>query len=154
MLADSKLNQDDAHLRLDRSGKPYPARDISALNQDFVRQFEDIGKQFALRYAAHPALNSVMINEAARVHTEVSFNPVDVADYRKISGSDIPPEVVTKSGVDWTQLPGFPADRVIADDHPIRRFYHWFWTVGDGWNGLHSAMSLASVALADRWMCL
>jgi hypothetical protein len=151
MLADSKLNQDDAHLRLDRSGKPYPARDISALNQDFVRQFEDIGKQFALRYAAHPALNSVMINEAARVHTEVSFNPVDVADYRKISGSDIPPEVVTKSGVDWTQLPGFPADRVIADDHPIRRFYHWFWIVGDGWNGLHSAMSKGlKGAVAER----
>ncbi len=27
----------------------------------------------------------------------------------------------------------------MPEDHPVLKYYRWFWTVGDGWNGQHSA---------------
>jgi hypothetical protein len=39
--------------------------------------------------------------------------------------------------LDWKTLPGFPADRVIPDDHPILAYYRWFWSEGNGWKGVH-----------------
>jgi hypothetical protein len=55
--------------------------------------------------------------------------------------------------VDWTKLKDFPKDRVIPDDHPLLRYYRWFWTVGDGWNSLHSAVhrGIHSTGRDDVW---
>ena len=33
---------------------------------------------------------------------------------------------------------GFPKSRVIPDDHPLLRYYQWYWKYGDGWNGLNT----------------
>ncbi len=83
----------------------------------------------------------------------MSFSEFDRDAYRKFSGREIPAEVQIKNGVKWTELPEFPADRVIADDDPILQYYRWFWTVGDGWNGLHTALhrGLKSTGRENLW---
>ena len=47
----------------------------------------------------------------------------------------------------------FPRDRVIADDDPLLKYFRWFWTVGDGWNSLHTAVhrGIHSTGRDDVW---
>ncbi|MBL9151823.1 MAG: LamG domain-containing protein [Verrucomicrobiales bacterium] len=134
------LESDPANLRIDRQGKPYERRDICASIPAFAPFFGQVGEAVTDAYGDHPAFSMALVNTEVRDSSTPSFNPVDVANYRAFSGGDIPAEVVNRWGVDWQKLPGFPANRAIPEDHPILKYYRWFWTVGDGWNGLHSAV--------------
>ena len=140
-VAPSRLfeNRPEFH-RLGRDGKPFARHDICASLPEFPPFFENVGRSLARTYGSHPAFTTVLIDTEVRDASRPSFNPVDVANYRAFAGTDIPAEVDLRTGVDWTKLADFPADRVVADDHPILKYYRWFWTVGDGWNGLHSAL--------------
>src|SRR5690606_39090831 len=40
-------------------------------------------------------------------------------------------------GVSYKGLSNFPSNRIVPDDHPILKYYKWFWRDGDGWNILH-----------------
>lgn len=139
--------------RVDRGGKPYTREDICAALPEFPPFFQNVGISMAKAYGDHPAFTTALINSEVRDASQPSFNAVDLENYRKFANADIPPEVVTRGGVDWTKLKDFPADRVIADDHPILKYYRWFWTVGDGWNALHTALhkGLKSAGRKDLW---
>jgi len=149
----SVLESDAKNLRVDRAGKPYARQDICAAGPEFATFFRNVGQSMAKAYGDHPAFASALIDSEVRDASAPSFNAVDVANYRKFASADIPAEVVTRGGVDWSKLKDFPADRVIADDHPILKYYRWFWTVGDGWNGLHSALhtGLKAAGRKDLW---
>lgn len=135
------LTSDPANLRIGRDGKPYPREDICAAIPAFAPFFRNVGKSITAAYGDHPAFTMALVNTEVRDSSTPSFNPIDVENYRAFSGGEIPAEVAYRGGVDWLKLKDFPANRVIADDHPILKYYRWFWTVGDGWNGLHSALN-------------
>ncbi len=149
----SALMSDPKNLRVDRAGKPYERQDICASVPEFAPFFQTVGQSVVKAYGDHPAFTSALINTEVRDSSTPSFNPVDVENYRKFASADIPAEVMNKWGVDWTKLKDFPASRVIPDDHPILKYYRWFWTVGDGWNGLHSALNkgIKSSGRRDLW---
>jgi hypothetical protein len=134
------LESEPKNLRIGRDGKPYARQDICASLPDFASFFQVVGMSVAKAYGDHPAFTTALIDSEVRDNTQVDFNTVDVDAYRKFANADIPAEVTAKSGVDWTKMKDFPVDRVIADDHPILKYLRWFWTVGDGWNGLHTAL--------------
>lgn len=134
------LETDPANLRVDREGKPYARQDICASIPDFVPFFRNVGESITAAYGDHPAFSMALVNTEVRDSSTPSFNEVDLANYRTFSGGDIPTEVVNRWGVDWKTLKDFPADRVIPEDHPLLKYYRWFWSVGDGWNGLHTAL--------------
>lgn len=125
--------------RVDRQGKPYARRDCNAALPGLAEFSENVGKSVGQAYGNHPAFVAALVNSEVRDDSEISFSPFDRESYRKFAGTDIPEEAVTKAGVPWKNIKGFPADRVVPDDDPILKFYRWFWTVGDGWNRLHSA---------------
>ena len=127
--------------RVDRKGVPYTRTDICASMPEFAPFFENVGRSVAKAYGDHPAFAAALIDSEVRDGSQPSFNAVDVENYRKFAGTDIPAEVVARSGVMWDKLKDFPKDRVIADTDPLLKYYRWFWTVGDGWNGLHSALN-------------
>ena len=141
MSPKNAFDNDKANLRVDRNGKPYAREDICASMPEMATFFENVGRSMARAYGDHPAFNASLIDSEVRDATAPSFNPVDIENYRKFANAEIPAEVVTRGGVNWQKLKDFPADRVIADDNAILKYYRWFWTVGDGWNGLHSALS-------------
>jgi len=147
------LESDPKFLRVDRAGKPYARQDICASNPEFAPFFQVVGMSMAKTYGDHPAFTTALIDSEVRDSSQPSFNAVDLENYRKFANAEIPLEVVTRGGVDWTKLKDFPADRVIADDHPILKYYRWFWTVGDGWNALHTALSkgVKSSGRRDLW---
>ncbi len=135
----SALESDPANLRVGRDGKPYARQDICASIPEFAPFFRNVGESLTDAYGDHPAFTMALVNTEVRDASAPSFNPVDVANYRAYSGGEIPEEANLRSGVEWQKLPDFPADRVVPEDHPILKYYRWFWTVGDGWNALHSA---------------
>ena len=147
------LESDPKNLRVDRAGKPYAREDICASMPELAPFFQTVGQSVAKAYGDHPAFTTALIDSEVRDASQPSFNAVDVENYRKFADAEIPAEVVTRGGVDWTKLKDFPADRVIADDHPILKYYRWFWTVGDGWNALHSALhkGLKAAGRRDLW---
>lgn len=134
------LESDPANLRLGRDGKPYERRDICASKPEFAPFFRNVGSAMTAAYGDHPAFAMALVDTEVRDASAPSFNDIDVANYRAFSGGDIPAGVVNRWGVDWKSLKDFPADRVLPADHPVLKYYRWFWTVGDGWNGLHSAL--------------
>lgn len=134
------LESEEKNLRVGRDGKAYARQDICASLPDFASFFQVVGMSVAKAYGDHPAFTTALIDSEVRDNTQVSFNSVDVEAYRKFANAEIPAEVSAKWGVDWTKMKDFPADRVIADDHPVLKYLRWFWTVGDGWNGLHTAL--------------
>lgn len=135
------FEKDPKYQRVDRKGVPYKRTDICASMPEFAPFYENVGRSYAKTYGDHPAFAAGLIDSEVRDASQPSFNAVDVENYRKFAGTDIPAEVTGRNGVDWHTIKDFPADRVIADDHPLLKYYRWFWTVGDGWNGLHSALN-------------
>ena len=145
--------RDTKYQRSDRKGVPYTRTGLDASMPELAPYFENIGRTMAKTYGDHPAFASAIIDSEVRDSSQPSFNPVDVESYRKFAGTDIPAEVVTRNGVNWEKIKDFPQDRVIPDDHPLLKYYRWFWTVGDGWNGLHTALhkGLKSTGRSDLW---
>jgi len=133
------LEADPANLRVGRDGKAYERRDICASKPEFAPFFRNVGSAVTAAYGDHPAFTMALVNTEVRDSSAPSFNDVDVANYRAFSGGDIPAEIMNQWGVDWKSLKDFPTDRVVPEDHPVLKYYQWFWTTGDGWNGLHSA---------------
>ena len=139
--------------RLDRNGKPYPRTDVDAALPGLTDFCFNVGASLAQTYDHFPAWQATLINSEDRDDSQISFSRAEREAYRKFSGSDFPPEVMQKSGVEWSKLKAFPVNRVIADDDPILKFYRWFWTTGDGWNGLHTAVhrGVKSTGRNDVW---
>jgi hypothetical protein len=126
--------------RVDRAGKALAREDLLASKPELPAYFEAVGRSVAKAYGSHPAFTAALINTEVRDNTSPSFTPHDFEAYKAHSGAEIPAEVNGRWGVDWKKLPGFPTDRVVADTHPILQYYRWFWTKGDGWNALHTAL--------------
>jgi len=139
--------------RIDRNGKPYGREDICGLFPDLEQFCYNVGASVARTYGRFPALEAAMIHTEVRDHANPCFHEHDREAFRKQAGIDVPPEVAGRSGVDYTKLPDFPADRVIPDDHPIYVYYRWYWKVGDGWNALNTAVhrGLKSTGRDDLW---
>ncbi len=139
--------------RIDREGKPYAKEDICGLFPQLEQFCQNVGASVAQAYGHFPAFEAAMIHTEVRGHARPCFHEHDRQAFRKHAGFDIPPEVATQRGVAYTELPDFPADRVIPDDHPIYVYYRWYWKEGDGWNGLNTAVhrGLKSTGRDDLW---
>jgi len=140
--------------RLDRAGKPYASRpDVNAALPGLADFCRNVGASIAQTYRSFPAWQAALIDTEVRDSSALSFSEFDREAYRKFSGAEIPAEAVSKSGVEWTKLKDFPPDRVIPDEHPLLKYYRWFWTVGDGWNSLHTAVhrGIHSTGRDDVW---
>jgi len=125
-------------LRVDRFGKPYPRANLSAGLPEILQFGYNVGASVGRTFGRFPALDGALINSEVRDGTAISWHPHEREACRKACGFDIPTRAVSKNGVRYDTLPGFPANRVIPDDYPLLRFYRWFWKDGDGWNPFHS----------------
>lgn len=142
-------------LRIDRQGKPYhyenPKRaGICALFPKLLKFCRDTGVSIAQAYKDYPAFEAALVDTEIRNTADPCFHPHDFDAFRKHAGIDIPDEVESGMGVEYQNLSDFPADRVIPDDHPIYRFYKWYWKEGDGWNAAISATVDGLKSIIDR----
>jgi len=143
-------------LRIDRKGKPAGGAksDICGLFPEVQKLCYDVGASVAQTYGQFPAGGAAMIHTEVRGGGRACFHPHDLEAYRKATGAEIPAEINSgMHGVDYAKLPDFPADRVVSDDHPLYRYFQWYWKHGDGWNGLNTAVhrGLKSTGRKDVW---
>lgn len=113
----------------------------------------NVGESIAQAWGSHPAFDAALIHTEVRDSVQMQVTDSLKAAYNEATGGQIPPEAKSKGGVDYTKLPNFPANRIIADENPIYRFYQWYWRNGDGWNQMHSAVNegLKSGTKKDFW---
>ncbi|RMF99199.1 MAG: hypothetical protein D6741_08795, partial [Planctomycetota bacterium] len=116
------------YLRVDRQGRPYARRDVSGLFPRVQQFCYDVGAAVGRDFGDHPAFDAALLHTEVRGDSQVSFHPTEVEAYRRFAGTEPPPEVTNKNGVDYRKLDDFPADRVVPDDDPILKYLSWFWT--------------------------
>ena len=141
--------------RVGRDGKVRNPKkpDVCGLVGGATEFCRNVGASMAQTYGPFPAFRAALLNTEQRDGSDLCFHECDQAAYRLASGREIPPDVASKAGVRWEKLTGFPADRVIPDDHPILQYLRWYWKQGDGWNGLNNALhqGLKSTGRQDLW---
>jgi hypothetical protein len=140
-------------LRVDRDGKPYARANTSASAPEVQQFARHVGAAVARTFGGFPALSASLVHSEIRDGTNISYHDFEREQCRQALGFDIPPEAVSKRGVQYAAMPGFPNDRVIPDDDRLLRFYRWFWREGDGWNPLHTQVSdgLHATGRDDLW---
>jgi len=139
--------------RVDREGKATEEPELCALFPELGAFCRSVGASVAADFGDYPALDCALLHTEVRDGADLCFHDHDRAAYRQATGLEIPDAVTHKGGVTYAKLPGFPADRVVADDDPIYRFLQWYWKTGDGWNGLNTALAegLKSAGRQDLW---
>ncbi len=136
--------------RIDRQGKPYSTPNTCGLFPEVQRFAYHVGASVGKTFGGHPALEAALIHSEVRDSTNLCFHDHDWEAVRQKLGFDIPPEATSKWGVRYSTIKDFPAERVVSEDHPLLRFYRWFWKEGDGWNGLHSAVHQGLIEQAGQ----
>jgi hypothetical protein len=140
--------------RVGRDGQAFtPREDLCGLFPQMAPFCYRVGASVAGTYGDHPAFGAALLHTEVRDHARPCFHPHDLDAFRKATGLEIPAEVSTSRGVDFTRLSDFPASRVIPDDHPLYAYYRWYWKTGDGWNELNTALAkgLRSTGRDDLW---
>ena len=138
--------------RVDRNGQPYKDLNPCGLFPE-VREFcYRVGASVSETFRDFPALRAALIHSEVRDSTNLCFHKHDLDAFRTKHGYDVPDQATSKWGVRYDRIPGFPEDRVIPDNDHLLAFYRWFWTEGDGWNELHSAVHRGlKSARTDLW---
>ncbi len=150
----SYLRNRKEFLRVGRDGNPYKGRaDICGLFPEIADFCYNVGASVAQTYGDLPAFGAALLHTEVRDAARPCFHPHDFAAFRRDCGIDIPRAVVSRWGVDYHRLNGFPPNRVVPDDDPIYVYYRWYWKKGDGWNGLTAALlrGLKTMGREDFW---
>jgi len=138
-LAPWRVAMTDTRLhRINRDGKSYEPPDLDAFS-GVAGLTGNSGQRLMVGFREYQTWAGVWLNAAPRSTSQPGFSAVEREAYRKFSGQDIPPEIQNGGGADWKTLAGFPTDRVLPDDHPILRYYRWFWSTGNGWKAANEA---------------
>ena len=139
--------------RVDRAGQGRGHDNVCASFPQIQAFAYNVGASVAQTYGDRPGLQASLIHSEIRDATDLCFHEHDSAAYRALAGCGIPREAVGKGGVRYSSIRGFPADRVVPDDHPLLTYYRWFWKNGDGWNPLHTQVDrgLKSTGRDDLW---
>ena len=136
----------------DRAGKPrigkHPIANPAA--PQVVGTMSKIAFVGGKLYGNHPAVFGTLLNTERRDHMQPALDEAANARYRAASGCDIPPEVERKTARSYLSLAGIPASRIIPDDHPLLKYYTWYWRGGDGYHDLGAAMDEAFKRGAGR----
>lgn len=139
--------------RVTRDGKPYDKPEVCGLLPEVQQFCRNVGASVMQTYGEYPAFQCALLHTEVRDGANLCFHEQDRAAFREATGLEIPDQAQAKWGVEYSRLPNFPPDRVIEDNDPIYLYYRWYWQVGDGWNGLNTALheGLKSTARNDLW---
>jgi hypothetical protein len=127
--------------RIGRDGQPYTGRHDVCARFERIQQFcGDVGQSMADAYGSHPAFESALIHTEVRGESNPCFHEHDQQAFEEVCRLPDPRRSREHTRSALRQLPEFPEDRVIPDDHPIYVYYKWLWKEGDGWNELHTRL--------------
>ncbi len=117
------------------------SRIMDAADPEVVRQLKETARRVKKEFPVHPAVTGVRFNTEMRDAVVPSFTGWEQKAYKAFAGVDVPREAKENLPPHYSQIAGFPVSRVVPEDHPLLKYYRWFWKQGDGWNPLNSALS-------------
>ncbi len=100
-------------------------------------------------FGTHPAFGGVLPNSERRDGTFPSFR-TEASQYQAATGREVPPEVSGNVPPQTIAPARFP-EGVVPEDDPLLQYYRWFWTTGDGWPGINSAIAKEYRNVAGRY---
>lgn len=127
------LMPDARQHRVNREGQPYVPADLNAYSGSLAELGQSAGQRMMVAYREALVWSGVWLGASPRAGAQPGFSAAEREAYQKHAGTEIPAEVMNGGGVDWRTLPDFPADRVLPEDHPLLKYYRWFWSEGSGW---------------------
>jgi hypothetical protein len=119
-------------------GKEYSPPEANTGSPDAAGFLAACGNMFTIYYRTFGAWSGVMLGASRASGLRPGFGKHEKEAYRKFSGQDIP-DLVQGDMVHFDTLPDLPPDRVVPDDHPVLRYYRWYWSEGNGLNAMHDA---------------
>lgn len=141
--------------KVGRDGKEYSPNEINAAHPDAANYMAACGNMFTLYYRNCNSWTGVLLGASSISKARPGFSVPEAEAYRKFSGQEIPAEI-QGDAVNWQKLPGFPNDRMIPDDHPVLKYYRWFWSEGSGWKSVneawHRAYERRKQDRSDTWI--
>lgn len=133
------LISDGSQYRIDREGRAYLPTDLNAFGGKLAGLAEVSAQRLMVAFRDYSTWSGVLLDSAPRSEAQPGYSAAEKEAYRKYSGQDIPSVVKGGGGVDWRKLPDFPVDRMLPDNHPVLRYYRWFWSEGSGWKAVNEA---------------
>ncbi len=135
---------DPENMRHNRDGSPQNAgkknKNLCPLLPQ-VREFcKRSAKLLMQAYGPNPAFSFAVLNTEVRDHSLPCFHDIDREMYKKASGENIP-DIIKGIHVNYRAIPGFPKNRVVDDNHPVLKYYTWYWRHGDGWVDLNDLIN-------------
>ncbi|MCQ2390202.1 MAG: hypothetical protein MJ240_02160 [Kiritimatiellae bacterium] len=132
--------------RMDQKGKPFIRRQKKLVDPAAPGCMTELAKGAKALASEYKALGSKAVVgfrglEEVRLSTRPSFTEANNAAYKAYAGVDIPAEVKGRECPAWSKIKDFPADRIVDEDHPLLKYYRWFWQQGDGWSPANDAAS-------------
>lgn len=124
--------------RVDREGKELTPPEIDVSHPGAAEFVAGCGNMFTIYYRPFHAWDAVWLKSSPNSHEQSGFSKTAAEVYKKTSGQEVPAEILNDS-MDWRKLPDFPKDRVISEDHPILKYYRWFWSEGNGRKAVNEA---------------
>ncbi|MCX5642197.1 MAG: beta-galactosidase trimerization domain-containing protein [Candidatus Omnitrophica bacterium] len=101
----------------------------------------NLARTYARQYSAYPACRLFNINSETEYELQPDFSELGLARSKRLFGA-IPPEGCTdNTGIPGSQVPGLITNGIVDDNHPVARYYHWFWLEGEGWNVIDREMA-------------
>jgi hypothetical protein len=103
----------------------------------------NLARTYAEQYHEYPAYRLMNMNTETEHHNQPDFSPIGLERARKLFGGEIPKGCENMYAFKHSTYPGLVKDSVIEDDHPVLRFYRWFWLEGEGFNVMAKDMMKA-----------
>jgi opacity protein-like surface antigen len=103
----------------------------------------NFARTVAQELADYPAYQLMDINSETEHHNDPDFSPLGLERARTLFGGEPPEQVDRMYAMSHSEIDGMAINGVIADDHPLLRFYRWFWLEGEGFNTLAQDMAEA-----------
>lgn len=84
--------------------------------------------------AQAPCVVALMPETEERIWTKPTFASHALAAYKAATGLEVPKEAEGRAAPHWSKLKDIPANRIVSKDHPLLKFYRWYWRDGQGYN--------------------
>lgn len=132
----------DKFLRVDSMGRTIKGSQPCGLNANVQAYSRAVGAACARSYGHFPAFEMALLHSEVVDHAQPCFCSDCKKSLSEFTGGATPPPI----GVEKAWGRDFRVDEIpaksgtISIDHPLRRYYEWYWKNGHGWNILNSVV--------------